>query len=279
MSVINTNIPSLTTQQSLYKTGLSQQNAMERLASGLRVNSAKDDAAGLSIANNMTKQIRGMTVGVRNANDAISMVQNTESGISSIVDMLQRMRELAVQAQNTAALTDGDKQKMNDEFTQLQKEITRQVDDTHYNEKSILKGGMSAATFQVGWKNDTYAQITVSVKSLSAADGIASVYNGALKISGTSGTINAAITTIDNALSTLDNNRSVLGAAQNRFLSTISNLQTGITNMSNARSRILDADFAAETANMSRAQILSQSGTAMLAQANQAPQSVLSLLR
>ena len=281
MSVINTNVPSLNTQQSLYKNQISQQNAMERLASGMRVNSAKDDAAGLAVANNMTKQIRGMNVGIRNANDAISMVQNTESGLGSITDMLQRMRELAVQAQNTAAVTDSDKKKMNDEFKQLQTEIKRQVDDTTYNEKSILKGGMSHAVFQVGWFNSTTAQISVHVQSLTTASGIASVYGQALSIGSaqTSANIKTMISTIDTALKTLDSDRSVLGAAQNRFLSTINNLQSSVTNMSSARSRIMDADFASETANLSRSQILSQSATAMLAQANQAPQGVLSLLR
>ncbi|MEY2699553.1 MAG: hypothetical protein RIQ52_308 [Pseudomonadota bacterium] len=281
MSVINTNVPSLNTQQSLYKNQISQQNAMERLASGLRVNSAKDDAAGLAIANSMTKQIRGMGQAIRNSNDAISMVQNTESGISSIQDMLQRMRELAVQSQNTAAITETDKRKMNDEFQQLQTEIKRQVDDSTYNEKSILKGGMSHAVFQVGWFNSTTAQISVHVQSLTTASGIASIYARSLSIGSmqTSANIKTMVSTIDTALKTLDSDRSVLGAAQNRFISTINNLQSSVTNMSSAKSRIMDADFAAETATLSRAQILSQSATAMLAQANQNPQQVLSLLK
>jgi flagellin len=195
--------------------------------------------------------------------------------------MLQRMRELAVQSQNTAAITETDKRKMNDEFQQLQTEIKRQVDDSTYNEKSILKGGMSHAVFQVGWFNSTTAQISVHVQSLTTASGIASIYARSLSIGSmqTSANIKTMVSTIDTALKTLDSDRSVLGAAQNRFISTINNLQSSVTNMSSAKSRIMDADFAAETATLSRAQILSQSATAMLAQANQNPQQVLSLLK
>jgi flagellin len=163
----------------------------------------------------------------------------------------------------------------------LQKEIKRQVDDSSYNDRSILKGGLSHAVFQVGWNNSTTAQVSVHVQSLTTTSGLASVYSLGLSIgsSQTSANLKTAVSTIDTALKSIDSSRSILGAAQNRFLSSIASLQSSVTNLSAARSRIMDADFASETANLSRAQILSQSATAMMVQANQAPQAVLSLLR
>jgi flagellin len=268
---------SLNAQNSLSRTNSSLQTAMERLSSGLRVNSAKDDAAGLAIANRMTSQIRGMTVAQRNANDGISLAQVAEGSMQTITDTLQRMRDLSVQAANDGAVSDGDKDKLNAEFLQLSEEITRIIDNTDFNGKKVLKGSIAGALFQVGYGTSANNQISVTISNLSGASGVASAI--AASIGGTSGDALAAIDAIDAAIEKIDSMRSDLGAVQNRFSATIDNLANAIENQSAARSRIMDADFAQETANLSRAQILQQAGTAMLSQANQAPQSVLSLLQ
>ncbi|SEA11175.1 flagellin [Marinobacterium iners] len=278
-SVVNTNIMSLNAQNSLSRTNSSLQTAMERLSSGLRVNSAKDDAAGLAISNRMTSQIRGMTVAQRNANDGISVAQVAEGSMQTITDTLQRMRDLSVQAANDGGLSDGDKAKLNTEFQSLREEIGRIVDNTDYNGKKVLNGDIDAAVFQVGYSTASDNQISVTIGSLATASGVASALNsGTYKISGSTSAVLATINAIDAAIATIDTKRSELGAIQNRFSATIDNLSNAIENQSAARSRIVDADFAVETANLSRSQILQQAGTSMLAQANQAPQSVLSLL-
>ena len=280
-NVVNTNIMSMNAQRSLYKTDNMLSTAMERLSSGLRVNSAKDDAAGLAIADRMTSQIRGMTVAVRNANDGISMAQVAESSMGTITDTLQRMRDLAVQAANTGAVSSGDRQKLQDEFKQLGLEIDRIIDNTSFNGKKILAGSLKGAQFQVGWSTAADNQISMTVSNLNTVSGIKSLLGTGKSIGSAAGSavIKSAIQAIDVAVGKIDGFRSKLGAAQNRFSTTISNLQSAIENQTAARSRIMDADFAAETANLSRAQILQQAGVAMLAQANQAPQTVLGLLR
>lgn len=256
---------------------------MERLSSGLRINSAKDDAAGLAISDTMTSQIRGMTVAVRNANDGISMAQTAESAMGNITETMQRMRDLAVQAANRGAVSSGDREKLSTEFKQLSKEIKRIIQNTEFNGKKILNGSLRGANFQVGANTAVDNQISVTVSNLLSTAGVRSVQSvfGAVSIgSGASkGNVSAAINSIDAAIKKIDTFRSTLGAVQNRFTTTIANLQSSIENQSAARSRILDADFAQETSNLSRTQILQQAGTAMLAQANQAGQSVLSLLR
>jgi len=278
-SVVNTNIMSLNAQKSLAKTNSSLQTAMERLSSGLRVNSAKDDAAGLAISNRMTSQIRGMTVAQRNANDGISVAQVAEGSLQTITDTLQRMRDLAVQAANDGGLSDGDKNKLNTEFQSLREEIDRIIKNTDYNGKKVLNGDISNAVFQVGYSTASDNQISITIGDITGSAGISKVLNsGTYKISGSTSLILSTINAIDTAIATIDNKRSKLGALQNRFSATIDNLANAIENQSAARSRILDADFAVETANLSRAQILQQAGTSMLAQANQAPQSVLGLL-
>jgi flagellin len=256
---------------------------MERLSSGLRVNSAKDDAAGLAIANRMTSQIRGMTVAQRNANDGISLAQVAEGSMQTITDTMQRMRDLAVQSANAGGVSDGDRVKLNAEFRQLSEEIDRIIKNTDYNGKKVLMGSVTGSTgkFQIGYTTTSDNQIQVTISDLRAASGIASVINSSFKIGGagvSTSVILAAIDTLDTAIGKIDSMRSDLGAVQNRFSATIDNLANAIENQSAARSRILDADFAVETANLSRAQILQQAGTSMLAQANQAPQSVLGLL-
>ena len=283
-SVVNTNMMSLNAQKSLSSTNSTLQRAMERLSSGLRVNSSKDDAAGLAIANRMTSQIRGMTVAQRNANDGISMAQVAEGSMSTITDSLQRMRDLALQAANSATIGDSDKAKLQLEFYQLQQEIERIITNTEFNDRKIINGSIeNGATFQVGANTTSDNQITVSIANLASASGL----TGILALGSTAGIGSGAsaagilsiVNQIDTAIVKVDDARAELGAVQNRFAATISNLSNAIENQSAARSRIMDADFAVETANLSRAQILQQAGTAMLAQANLAPQSVLGLLQ
>ncbi|MGB9669900.1 MAG: flagellin [Halothiobacillaceae bacterium] len=284
-NVVNTNMMSINAQRSLYKTDILQKTAMERLASGLRVNSAKDDAAGMSIAERMNSQIRGMTVAVRNANDGLSMAQTAEGAITELQGMLQRMRDLTVQSMN-ATNTGSDRTDLNTEFQQLKQEIGRIIGNTEFNGKKILNTSGTSYQFQVGANTASNNRIKVSLANLSkaSATGIGSAMAAGIHISTATGASavakgNSVIAVLDGAIGKLNNLRGRLGAAQNRFNATISNLQSSIENQSAARSRIMDADFAAETANLSRAQILQQAGTAMLAQANQAPQAVLGLLR
>jgi flagellin len=282
MSVINSNVMSLNAQRNLSSSQGALSQSIQRLSSGLRVNSAKDDAAGLAIANRMDAQARGMTVAIRNANDGISMAQVAEGALGKVGDMLQRMRELAVQSAN-ATNQESDRTNLNSEFTQLQAEITRTVDGTKFNNLSVF--GTAAATgfkFQVGaGTSATEDVITVTGKNLTdAASEVEKTLAAAIKIDGTSATnATAAITQIDLALTEVNTERANWGAAQNRFDAVIANLQVGVENMQAAKSRIMDADFARETASLTRAQILQQAGTAMLAQANAAPQGVLALLR
>lgn len=279
--VINTNIASLNSQRMLSRTNESLSSAMERLSSGLRVNSAKDDAAGLAIADRMTSQIRGMTVAMRNANDGISMAQTAEAGMGNITETLQRMRDLAIQAANFGAVSSEDREKLQTEFRQLGNEIHRIIENTEFNGKKILNGSLSNAIFQVGPNTSTNNQISITISNLELMSGVNQLF-GSLASIGSNATFSnvmSAINNIDIAITKIDNFRATLGAIQNRFTTTISNLQSSIENQSAARSRIMDADFATETAALSRAQILQQAGTAMLAQANQSTQGVLRLLQ
>ncbi len=279
--VINTNIASINSQRMLSKTNDTLHTSMERLSSGLRVNSAKDDAAGLAIADRMTSQIRGMTVAMRNANDGISMAQNAESGMGNITETLQRMRDLAVQAANFGAVSTDDRDKLQTEFKQLGKEVFRIIKNTEFNGKKILNGSLASVTFQVGANTASDNQINITISNLALVSGLNTLFGSQASIGGsaTHAGVMSAIANIDLAIKKVDNFRSTLGAIQNRFMTTISNLQSSIENQASARSRIMDADFAAETAQLSRAQILQQAGTAMLAQANQTTQGVLKLLQ
>ena len=279
--VINTNIASLNSQKFLSRTNDSLHASMERLSSGLRVNSAKDDAAGLAIADRMTSQIRGMTVAMRNANDGISMAQTAEAGMGTVTETLQRMRDLAVQAANFAAVSGSDRDKLNAEFKQLGLELGRIIRNTEFNGKKILNGSLVGANFQVGPNTASDNQISVTVSDLAKVQSLSALFGTKLSIGGGTNSVSVrlAISAIDTAIGKVDIFRSNLGAIQNRFVTTIANLQSSVENQSAARSRIIDADFAAETANLSRSQILQQAGTAMLAQANQANQGVLRLLQ
>ena len=277
--VINTNLASLNAQRNLTGTQMQLQTAIQRLSSGLRVNSAKDDAAGLAIANRMDAQARGMNVAIRNANDGISLAQVAEGALGKVTDMLQRMRELSVQASNSSNTTT-DRASLNAEFRQLAEEVDRTLLSTRFNGSAILAGSAGSLQFQIGANNATTDQITITTSNMSTNSTITAVTGTAGVISGTTGTAAASmITTIDAALDTLNSERATYGAVQNRFEAVIANLSIAAENQTAARSRIMDADFAKETAALTRAQILQQAGTAMLAQANQLPQQVLQLLQ
>ncbi|MBJ2163998.1 flagellin FliC [Acidovorax sp. IB03] len=282
---INTNVASLNAQRNTAANSASLSTTMQRLSSGLRINSAKDDAAGLAIADRMNTQVRGMNVAVRNAGDAISLAQVAEGGLSTMNDMLQRMRELAVQASNAtnSAGSAGDIAKLDNEYKQLGAELSRMLDATQFNGEKILNGSASYV-FQVGANAGAENQITIangdiSLSGNAAFSAVASGGASATLITGTASANTANIAALDAAISAVNDRRASLGALQSRFENTISYLRTASENQSAARGRIMDADFAAETANLSRTQVLQQAGTAMIAQANQAPQQVLALLR
>jgi flagellin len=270
---INTNVISLNSQRQLNSTQSSMATSMARLSSGLRVNSSKDDAAGLAIAARMEAQTRGQNMAVRNANDAISLAQTAEGAIGKISDMLQRMRELSVQSAN-ATNTTADRGNLDAEFQALNSEITRTVSSTRFNGAAVIGTGAGTQAFQVGELSTD--QVNVVTSNLAANAQMTAVTAAAITTAGAASTAMAAI---DTALSTVNVERALYGAVQNRFESLISTLQISGQNTAAARGRIVDADFASETANLSRAQILQQAGTAMVAQANQLPQQVLSLLR
>ena len=281
---INTNVMSLNAQRNATNNQSSMATTMQRLSSGLRVNTAKDDAAGLAIAERMNTQVRGMTIAVRNANDGISLSQVAESGISTLTDILQRMRELAVQAMNTTN-TSSDVSALNQEYSQLGSELGRIISAVQFNGSSLFTTTASY-TFQVGANTGQNISVASSTLNFQSAAGLSSVMNGGIYTASTSALTTTAnlqnsanLTAIDLAIDTVNSARAQLGAVQSRFEKTINFLQTGIENQSAARGRIVDADFAAETSNLSRVQILQQAGTAMIAQANQMPQSVLQLLK
>ncbi len=293
-SVINTNILSLQSQNALRMNGDSMQTAMQRLSTGLRINSAKDDAAGLAITDRMTTQINGSNVAIRNAQDGISMAQTAEGAMGALTSTLQRMRDLAVQSANATNST-SDRQNLQTEFAQLQSELSRIINNTQFNGKNVLAGGLSGsanAKYQVGANTSAGNQIAFSINNMATnsagkggisgvlATGTGSTATGiSIGSKATFSKIMLAISKIDVAIRAIDTSRAKLGAIQNRFQVTIDNLNTFVVNQSSARSAILDTNFAQETSALSKAQILQQAGNAMLTQANQAPQAVLSLLR
>lgn len=272
-TVINTNIASLTAQRSLAKTSGEMATALQRLSSGLRVNSAKDDAAGLAISERLTAQVRGYNQAIRNAGDGISLAQTAEGGIEAITSSLQRMRELAVQAANYSN-TNADRTAIQAEVSQLLSEVGRVAEQTKFNGNALLNGDFSSGgNFQVG----------ANASEVIAVGGIADLDATALGINGIDVSTQAGATTalglLDAAITTVTTERAELGASINRFEQTINNLRVTVENITAARSRIQDADFASETASLTRLQILQQSGTAVLSQANAIPQGVLGLLR
>ena len=347
MSLINTNLSSLNAQNNLSKSQASLATSMQRLSSGLRVNSAKDDAAGLSIATKMDAQIRGMSQAVRNANDGISLAQTKDGALANATDVMQRMRELAVQGANETN-TANDSASLNKEYQALSTEVTRLATDTQFNGTSVLSSSSTATAIQVGAQTGLGQQISipktdlqtvantlkgvpagtaaalaataastlattvtadaavVTTAALAASTGLAADLTAAATAVTTAATAKTAsdtaatasladpvqkttltsasqstkaIVVLDAALTSVNDMRADLGAVENRLGYSVSNLQNSVENQSAAKSRIMDTDFAAETANLSRAQVLQQAGTAMVAQANQLPQGVMALLR
>ncbi len=263
--VINTNVFSLNSQRALSNSQMSMKTSLERLSSGLRINHAKDDAAGLAIAERMTAQIRGLSQAMRNVNDGVSMIQTADGAMEEISNSLQRMRELAVQA-STGTVNTTDKGSLNSEYAALAASIGEITSRTSFNNVTLLNG--ASISVQSGYKSGETTSVSLTdVSSLTALSD--DISTGA----------SAAITKLDADLDTISSARATAGAAQSRLESTSRNLANIVENVSAARSGIRDADFAAETANLTRTQILQQAGAAMLAQANQLPQNVLSLLR
>lgn len=262
-SIINTNTYSLNSQRHLNKSQASLATALERLSSGLRVNSARDDAAGMAVAQRMEADGRGLTVAIRNAADGISFGQTADGALGTVADILQRMRELAVQSLN-GTIGNTERGYLEQEFHQLKVQVTELQVAATLNNTSVF----SSFTFQVGASSSQ--KITATFTSVNPA---------AITSVGTSTDAVTSLTEIDNALNLVANNRSVVGGVMGALQFRIQQLETSRENQFAARSRIMDADFAAETAALTRAQILQQSGTAMVAQANSIPQNVLSLLR
>ena len=279
--IINTNLMSLNAQRNLSTTQSALATSVQRLSTGLRVNSAKDDAAGLAIAERMNTQVRGMNVAVRNANDAISLAQTAEGALSKINDMGQRMRELAVQSAN-ATNNETDRASLDAEFQALSAEIKRNLEGTSFNGTKLF-AALATMTFQVGANNTATDQIAVVTTNLTADTTMTGILGGgggatAADIKNVDKS-REALDKLDKMLATVNSKRAEFGATQNRFEAVIQTLQVSAENQTAARSRIMDADFASETAALTRAQVLQQAGTAMLSQANSLPNNVLSLLR
>jgi flagellin len=269
---VNTNVASLNAQRNLAHTQVSLNQSLQRLSSGLRINSAADDAAGLAISEGMKAQIKSMNQAIRNANDGVSFVQVAEGALNEVSNILGRMRELATQAA-TGTVAASQRSYINSEFGRLAAEISRIASATAFNGIHMLAGA-NTVNIQVGTGNTAaYDLISINTTDMGATT---LTVNTAINDSATA---RAMLDTLDTAISTVSSQRANLGAAQNRFQSVINNLQVAAENTSAAQSRIADADIASETANMTRANILVQAGTAILAQANQAPQAALSLLR
>ena len=285
MSVINTNTLSLVTQNNLTKSQASLNSAVERLSSGMRINSAKDDAAGQAIANRFTANIKGLSQASRNANDGISLAQTAEGALSEVNNNLQRIRELTVQAAN-GTNTAEDQASIKGEITSRLSEIDRSALTTEFNGTKLLDAAKTIG-IQVGAKGGGAAggdQINVTLSNMSAT-ALGGLFDAAgtngLAFTGTPTAANAAadLAKIDNAIAAVDTQRSALGASQNQLASASTTIGTTITNMSASRSRIEDADYAVEVSNMTRAQILQQAGTSVLAKANQSTEGVMALLR
>lgn len=280
---VNTNVASLAVQTNLNKASDALTTSMTRLSSGLKINSAKDDAAGLQIATKETSQIRGQTVAIKNANDGISMAQTAEGALQESTNILQRMRELAVQSANDSN-SSTDRVALNSEFTQMSAELTRISASTNLNGKNLLDGSAGTMNLQVGSNTGSANTITLTLSTSFDANTLG--VGSSVSITGTGGTsgtaastVANAITAIDAALQTINSTRANLGASQNRLSSTISNLQNVNLNATAALGRIQDTDFAAETANLTKQQTLQQASTSVLAQANQLPSAVLKLLQ
>jgi flagellin len=274
---VNNNIAAFNAYRNLNVTDNAMGKSLEKLSSGLRINRAADDAAGLAISEGLRSQIGGLKVAVRNSQDGISVVQTAEGALTETHSILQRMRDLAVQASNHGALTDTDKAKADEEFQALAKELDDIASKTTFNGTKLLNGSYSSMNFQVG--SNAGETLTVSIGNM-AASGASSLFGatGAGNISSAS-SASAAISAVTSAIGTVSTERAKLGAVQNRLEHKINNLNATVENLTASESRIRDTDMAQEMVSFTRSQILSQAGTAMLAQANQSSQGVLSLLR
>ena len=286
MAVVNTNISASIAQAALAKNERELTAAMEQLSTGKKINSAADNAAGLAITTRMTSQIRGLDQAIRNANDAVSMIQTAEGALDEITAMLQRMRELAIQA-GTGTTDVADRSYLNNEYIALRSEIDRVADNTQWNGRAILNGnagasaGLSAVTFQVGaGANQTIAvNFGNFTNGAGVMSGVASTQLAAVSIASAVSVASNAITSLDTAMTAVSNQRAAFGAVNNRLIHAVDNLTNISTNAAQTRSRIMDTDYAAATSELARTQIIQQAGTAMLAQANQLPSSVLQLLQ
>ncbi|MBB6123785.1 flagellin [Sphingobium subterraneum] len=291
MTVIGTNVAAMRAQAASSSASNQLQASMERLSSGKRINSAKDDAAGLAIATKMTAQIRGLNAAARNANDGISLAQTAEGALGQISNIVQRVRELAVQSAN-GTVTNADRLGLDNESRALLDQIDQIATKTNFNGVNLLDGSAASVSIQTGTgASDTVAinladarVNTLNIKKAATQAGTPAAAAGTPPVGGeidlaTAANASAALTQIDTALSTVAAARASLGASQNRLAVTVDNITSTVTNLSDARSRIEDVDFSAETTNLAKAQILSQASTAMIAQANQAQQGVLSLIR
>jgi flagellin len=277
MTVISTNSAALRAQNGSRMANASLQSAMERLSTGKRINSSKDDAAGLAIASTMTAAIRGMSQAIRNANDGISFAQTAEGSLAEVTNMLQRIRELAVQSAS-GTYSDTDRTNLNAEVTELKSQITNVLATTEFNGTRIFNSAASGTSYtaqagsvsiQVGSNNGDSINLTFSsLSDLTSGTAVDTKSNA-----------DTALDNVDTMLDAVNTTRASMGAVQSRLESVVNNLSNNVTNLSDARSRIEDADFSAETTNLAKAQILSQAATAMLAQANQSQQNVLTLLR
>ncbi len=275
MAVINTNISAIKASNASTSANKMLGTAMERLSTGKRINSAKDDAAGLAIATSMTAQVRGMSQGIRNANDGISLAQTAEGALSEVTNMVQRVRELATQSASGTYQDATDRVYMQTEVDELTAQIDQVITNTKFNGVQLFDASTATVTVQTGANGgDTVDLVMADLTTLAASGGAAGSYDVSSATAA-----NTLLGTLDTELDSLSSARATLGAGQNRLESVINNLTSNVTNLSDARSRIEDTDYSVETTAMAKAQILSQASTAMIAQANQSQQNVLSLLR
>lgn len=285
-TVINTNIRALTSHRNLAMVGANQSKASQRLSSGKKINSAADDAAGLAISDKMRAQIKGLDMAAKNAEDATSLIQSAEGSLTEVTNMVQRIRELAVQASNDTNTTE-DRSKIAKEMVQLYEEIDAIAGRTEFNGKTLTTGAFSAngLHFQIGANDGQNLTLSIGAMKASALNDtfggdirsvVSKAATGADSISGASWS--GFLSAIDNALATVNDQRAKLGASQNRLEYTVKNLNVSSENLSAAKSRIEDTDMAKEMMNLTSANVLQQAATSMLAQANQAPQSITQLL-
>ena len=275
MAVINTNIGAIRAANASNSANKMLGMAMERLSTGKRINSAKDDAAGLAIASSMSAQIRGMSQGIRNANDGISLAQTADGALNEVTSMIQRIRELATQSASGTYQDATDRVYMQNEVDELTAQLDQVITNTKFNGVVLFDGSTAAVTVQTGANAADTVDLAMSdLTTLAASGGAAGSYDVS-----TATAANTVLATLDTELDTISGARGTLGAGQSRLESVVNNLTDNVTNLSDARSRIADADYSAETTALAKAQILSQASTAMIAQANQSQQNVLSLLR